>query len=186
MVVCYYESSHLEVAPNNYHVLTIHTLNESLDLILDIIVQVLKFDRAAILLLDGGELRPAAAIGVSTPEARVPAGELGSLHSTASRQTAIRQARESLAAVRHEIDGGTCQSGLVPMHRGGELIGMIEFDKHRTGGSISDDELQTMASFALPAAVAIHDALIHQDVEEWKGHLDRVYHEMEELRDLAD
>ena len=168
------------------HVLTVHTLRETLDVLLDIMVEVLRFDRALILLLEDGEMRPAAAIGVTAPMIRVPAREVGQLRFSGALETTISLVPESMVEVRIDDEKEGFQFGMVPVQREGELIGVIEFDNHRTDGAISDDELQTMSRLALPAAVAIHDALIHQDVDDWKGHLDKVLQEMSELRDRAD
>ena len=168
------------------HVLTIHTLSETLNVLLDIMVEVLRFDRALILLLEDGEMQPVAAIGVTAPRIRVPAREVGQLRFSGALKNAVSLVPKSMVESRIDDEEEGFQFGMVPMLRGGELIGVIEFDNHRTGGAISDDELQTMTRLALPAAVAIHDALIHQDVDDWKGHLDKVFLEMSELRDRAD
>ena len=168
------------------HVLTIHTLSETLDVLLDIMIEVMRFDRVLIFLLENGAMRPAAAIGVTSPRSRVSAGEVGKLRFSGALKKAIGRVPKSKAQVRRDDEEEGFQFGMVPMQRGGELIGAIEFDNHRTGGAISDDELQTMSRLALPAAVAIHDALIHQDVDDWKGHLDKVFQEMSELRGRAE
>jgi DNA-binding response OmpR family regulator len=167
------------------HILTIHTLSETLDVILDIMIEVLGFDRAVILLVDDGEVKPAAASGVTAPKARLPAQEVEQMRFSGALDRTIGQVVESMVDVRSEDEDEGFQFGMVPMQRAGKLIGMIEFDNHRTDGFISDDELQTMSRLALPVAVAIHDALIHQDVDDWKGHLDKVFQEMSELRDSA-
>jgi len=58
---------------------------------------------------------------------------------------------------------------------------MLEADNHRSQRPISDDELATLASLAIQAAIAISDAQSHSDMGNWKSELDDVLKSVDEL-----
>lgn len=154
------------------HLLTYHTLEETLEVVLEVISDVTKLDRAVVYLQNDGALAPAAATGAGGRT--VERDQLARLDRSSAEAEAFRRARESGEPVYFEPPdtSGSTPFALVPIFRGRELLGLIEV----SSGSRRVDEgvLKTLSSFALQAAVAINDAQVQQDAGRWKDQIDEV------------
>ena len=147
----------------NAHLLTYHPLEDTLDLVLEVIDQVMDLDRAVIYMLAEGALKPVAAM--SAPGERVPRETLDQLDPSPE----LRQAFTDLAQNGERRPVATPEGTAVPIVRGDELLSCMVVDKddHQPDAQ----ELRTLSSFALQAAVAINDALVQQDSGEWSAQL---------------
>jgi DNA-binding response OmpR family regulator len=138
------------------HMLTLHPLQETLDLVLEIISGLVDVDRAVVWTLIDDQLK-AAATSIESPEPR---------HSQV-----LETVRQSLRPHRGTLDDETF--AIVPVVREDQLLGLIEVGK--SGGEpIFDQDVRILESFALEAAAAIHDSQIRRDPQEWVGHLDEI------------
>jgi DNA-binding response OmpR family regulator len=148
------------------HLLTFHGLEETLAVVLEVVVQITGVARAVVYLEEEGGLRPAAALRAQggvlqqeelPPRPAEPSGDFA----------AVRQALRPLRLAAEP------PLALVPILRQGALLGLIEVEE-QPGRPLGEDDLRTLASFALQAAVAISDAQVRQDPESWQEQLDEV------------
>lgn len=161
-----------------HHLLTVHTLEETLGVVLEVVSEVLLVERAVLFLDADGDLRPAAAIG---PGSRRPVHDPAALRSLVADPTqgsAIARMRQTRAPVR--VAEGASPIALVPILREAELLGALQVEG-RKDRPLDDEDLRTLNSFALQAAVAIHDARLREDPDAWRDQLDEVLEIEEEL-----
>ncbi|MSS71505.1 MAG: GAF domain-containing protein [Candidatus Latescibacteria bacterium] len=148
------------------HLLTLHSLEETLDLVLKVISEIVEVDRATIYLDSEGSLTPMAAIGFTG----VSAGRAPLEQKTPAHRQALAAAREGRAPVNVPAPDGGPPFAVVPILKGDVLLGLIEVETDDP--PITDDLLQTLARFAVQAAVAINDAQVQQDTSRWQGQID--------------
>ena len=151
------------------HLLTFHSLEETLAVVLEVITSILDLDQAVVYLAAEDGYNPAAAIGL--------VGE--SLEDrSAGRFSGSSPWAQALAAVTVQqvpVETATDHPGaLVPIVREGVVVGLIEVGNPRSGRALAETDLGTLGSFALQAAVAIQDAQVRQDPEAWEDQLDEV------------
>ena len=163
------------------HMFTFHSLEEALNLVLEVIAEIVVLDRAVVFLQVDGKLRPAAAVGLGKPGQMATPEQLGAISIEPVRQAAIQRALDSGCTVNEDTGGGPAFA-VVPIFRDKALLGLIAMDKKDGAPPISEDELRTLESFALEAAVAINDAQIRQDPGAWEDRLDDIL-EMDETVD---
>jgi len=163
------------------HLLEFHTLEEALIVVLEVIADILELDKAVVYLKTDGRLQPAAAIGLDEAGRILGREELQQSTVTPAHQEAfarVQERPEPLAVAEAEPP-----FALVPIIQDENLLGLIEVENERSGHPISEEDLRTLESFALQAAVAIQDAQIRQDPEAWKDKLDEVLELNRELRE---
>ena len=167
------------------HLLTYHSLEETLELVLEIVGQVLGLDRAVVYLAAAGGFRPAAATGVCAAGEKLDSEQLEGFSPTPTHLRAFTEisARRVPVNVTAPADGSLPPFALVPVLRGGDLLGIIEAAVANGGRQVSEAELETLSSFALQAAVAISDAQVRQDPGAWDDQLDEVLEIGGELED---
>lgn len=171
------------------HLLTIHSLDETLKLILEVIGELVRLDAAAIYLRDQAteEVKVAAALSA------LPA--VGALFAeTAKTSTLVADYQESLAKVLAAGEPVVLQGQDVwladQIHKMVQ-VAFLPIKKRKTSlGAIaivrtsdlpfSEANVRTVGSFGMQAAVAIGDSLLQQDLPSLAGVLDEV------LLDLAD
>ena len=157
------------------HMLTVHPLEETLEEVLSVAVEILQLDRAVIHMKDGDMFSAAAGIGASASGSREDGGQLQDLEISDALRQAFEKVEESREPTMEKDSSGHGSTFVVvPILRGNDLLGLLEADNHRARRPISEDELATIASFALQAAIAISDAQSHQDFDSWKQQLDCV------------
>ncbi len=162
------------------HLLTYHTLEETLELVAQVTAEVTRLDRIVIYRFGDDTLVPVAA---TTDGRKVPRQDLDDLDASRSQA-----ALAGVLASRSIVNAGD-GFAIVPIQRGEDLMGLIEIAH---SDEVPDDALQSTASFALQAAVAMNDAQIQQDAGQWKGQiaeilkLDNVIENIEDLDRLAD
>jgi DNA-binding response OmpR family regulator len=146
------------------HLLTFNSLEETLAVVLEVMTSIVPLDQAAVYLKSDGAMKPAAAIGIASktfdPEVSDPAWEKALL--------VVEQEMDPL-----HVDGDSLRA-VIPITRDGMLLGVIEAGNHNTRRAITDADLRTLGSFALQAAVAIRDAQMRLDPDEWRDELDEV------------
>ena len=158
------------------HLLEVHSLEETLAVVLEVISGILDVERIVIHTWTDGRLTPAAAKGVA---AESLSAETDDRSAAPERAEALAKAMEQLAPVRVAGDRSTA---LVPIASKGQFLGLIEVESAQTERGITDADLDTLRSFSLQAAVAIKDALVQLDSAEWQDEVD----ELVELSDEID
>ena len=160
------------------HLLTFHSLEETLAVVLEVTTNILELDQAVVYLAVQGELNPAAAIGLAgeSLEDRNSSRFTGSSPWAQALAAATEQLRPVPMAADHP-------GALVPIVREGTLLGLIEVENPRSGRAITEADLSTLGSFALQAAVAIQDAQVRQDPAAWEDQLDEVLEIEQEISD---
>lgn len=168
------------------HLLTVHSLEETLELILEVITDVLEMDRAVIYLKKEDETKPVAGIGVDGTRSMSTTDQLVGAEITPIQRQAFDTVQATLEPTRvADMEGYSLPSfAVVPILRGDELLGLIEVGKQPPTLPIADEELQTLASFALQSAVAVSDAQAHQNFSIWQDRLDTIMDDVEELDEL--
>jgi CheY-like chemotaxis protein len=168
------------------HLLTVHSLEETLELILDVIAGVLGMDRAIIYLKKEDETKPVAGIGVDGTGSISTTDQLIEVGITPIQQQAFDTVEATLEPTSiANMEGSYLSSfAVVPILRGDELLGLIEVSKQPPTLPIADEELQTLASFALQSAVAVSDAQVHHNFDIWQDRLDTIMGDVEELEEL--
>lgn len=162
------------------HLLTVHTLEETLGLVVQVISEVLGLDRAVIYLYEEvGGMRPVVAIGLRAKGVATTGADLAGLEPGPVHLDAFAQVDRERRPLRVRATGSPLVPpfAVVPVTRGDELLGLIEVDKRWSRQPMSEGELEAVASFALQAAVAIRDAQLQQTYHTWKGQLDEVLRE---------
>jgi DNA-binding response OmpR family regulator len=144
------------------HLLTMHNLKETLDLVLEVIIDIAEVDRAIIYLDSEGAPIPAAALG--------PAGRAHPEPEAPSRRQALAEARKGRRAVNVPAPDDGSPFAVTPILKGDALLGLIAVEKE--GGPIPDDLLRVLERFAVQAAVAINDAQVQQDTSRWQSQIE--------------
>jgi FixJ family two-component response regulator len=157
----------------NQHLLTVHTLEETLSAILEAVQSAIGLERGVIFLPDasGQKLRPVAGMGVSAPEdfaaqealCEVPDAWVREAEAVADQ--ALREGR-----VVERPPGGVA----VPMLRLGERVGALFAQNPFSERPLAAADVQTLASLAAQAAVAVSDARLYGDSEQWRTALDNL------------
>ena len=174
------------------HLLTYHTLDETLNLILEVISEVTELDSIVIHLREGDSFKPAAAIGIAERGLKLTPEQLTDLQPGTDRAGAFSELEEKreFVNVTSPTSSDEVPFALIPILRGNELLGAYEVDNRRNGNEIFEATVYTLASFALQTAVAINDANIQKDAGLWPEQLDEVLsmdmiQEAEQLNELG-
>ena len=157
------------------HLLTIHPLDETLKTVLDVTVDVIGVDNAAIHLLDepGQPLRPVAGTAGEQLEALAARPAHAQVFKEAlDRGEPVNVTEDTVRVGGRDVE--VCPFAAVPILKGGERFGIIEVDRNATGAPMDDDELHTILNFGLKAAVAISDSQLKEDLPSWEVDLDDV------------
>jgi DNA-binding response OmpR family regulator len=146
------------------HLLKYHTLEETLELVLQVVAQLVEIERAAFYLREDDTVRIIAALG--RDGRAIHAEQLAQSSLTSSLTDEFAQLKAGQSVLRAE----KIPRAILPLARGGEVLGILEV----VGPVLGDEELRLLNSFGLQAAVAISDALIQQDMGKWEEQLDEV------------
>ncbi|OGG50696.1 MAG: hypothetical protein A3F84_09715 [Candidatus Handelsmanbacteria bacterium RIFCSPLOWO2_12_FULL_64_10] len=159
----------------NQHLLTVHALEETLHAILEAIQSALGLERVVIFLPDasGKRLEPAAGTGVRAPEDSAPPETLRGISGAWGGEAgiAVEQAFREGRAVEQKAPPG---SVAVPMLRLGETVGVIFAQNPFSGRPLAEEDAQALASLAAQAAVAVSDARLYGNSEQWRTALDNL------------
>lgn len=165
------------------HLLTVHTLEDTLAVVLDVVADVLGLDRATLYLNSEDGLTPAAASGLA-------ATQLDALSPTPLHQQTFAEVQQTRTPtfIGQPATHGVSPFAVVPILRGSDVLGLLQVDLHTQRPPMDETELQTLASFALQAAVAIGDAQIMQNAQQWEEQLDVVdgVEELDEFDDMIE
>ena len=153
------------------HLLTFNSLEETLAVVLEVMTSIVELDQAAVYLKSDDGMKPSAAIGLGSKT-------LGEQASDPAWAQALGEAEERREPVH--MDGDPLRA-LIPIVRDGQMLGVIEVVNRRSHRAITAADLRTLGSFALQAAVAIKDAQVQLNPDEWQDELDEVL----ELDDAA-
>jgi len=164
------------------HMLSINSLEDTLDTVVQVIVEILEHDTVVIHLQEGGDLHPMAAAG-PLGSGR---GQLERLDPGLDLARALDFACQRRESLNVTDPGGPAATpfAVIPLLRGDDLIGVIEVADHLSGEPVSDEDIDILTSFSLQAAAVIHDAQTQQDLGDWKRQLDEVLANVSELDPL--
>ena len=160
------------------HMLKFHSLEETLAVVLEVVVDILELDQAVVYLKSKGALKATAALGLVGEDLDDRDSE--KLAGEAAWAEALATAEGKLSAT---FVSGAHPRALVPIARQSRILGIIDVENPRRDQAITASDLDTLSSFALQAAVAINDAQVRLDPDEWKDQLDEVLELNEELED---
>ena len=170
------------------HLLTIHELEETLQIVLEVIVDVVEVDRAVIHLVNDtdGLLQPVAGVGNDGKEGRVPEHNLQALLNRPVYKQVFGRMLEQGKPVRIKAQRINHQGEIfdvphfaaVPILKGEERLGAIEVDRHVSGHPIGETETETILSFCMQAAIAISDSQMRAEMADWEGDLEDVLDEL--------
>jgi DNA-binding response OmpR family regulator len=161
------------------HLLTFHTLQETLALVLEVVADVFDINKAVVYLMDEGAFKPAAAMGIGAPKELALEASLSQIIVSDSRKAVFKEMIIRRSVLYTEAESASFV--LIPILQGADLLGVIEVDQAGENGSVSEDGILALGSFALQAAVAIRDAQIQQNASQWKNQMDDVMN----LEDLS-
>lgn len=169
------------------HMLSVNSLEETLDLVLQTIADIIEMDKAIIYLLDGDQPKAVAAIGAFTPKTIVPHRQLKQLELTPIHRQAFARVEQTKKPVNIEDPKSKPISpfAVVPILRGDEFLGYIEVANPEGKDPVTSEDVEVIASFALQAAMAISDAQAHGDMGLWKGKLEDVLKDIGQLGDVG-
>ncbi|MBT4140060.1 MAG: response regulator, partial [Candidatus Latescibacteria bacterium] len=154
------------------HLLTFHTLEETLALVLEVISDVLDVNNTVVYLPKEDTFAAVAAMGVFEPKVLVSEDKLPQLEIAASRKDAFDAVITRQEIVQQSVSEPSFV--LVPILRGNNILGVIEVGMGGENGVVSEENILALNSFALQAAVAISDAQIQQNAGQWKDQIDDV------------
>ena len=159
----------------NQHLLTVHTLEETLSAILEAVQSAIGLERAVIFLPDvsGQKLGPAAGTGVSAPEDSASPETLRGVSEAWIREAEV-VAEQALREGRAVERKGPPDSVAVPMLRLGERVGVIFAQNPFSNRPLAEEDVQTLASLTAQAAVAVSDARLYGDSEKWRTALENL------------
>ena len=158
------------------HMLSVNSVEETLELVLQIIADIIEMDKAIVYLLEDGTPRATAAIGAFHPKTIVPQGDLAQLELTPIHHKAFSRVEEVKKPVNIKDTKGKPipPFAVVPILAGDDFLGYIEVANPKSKEPVSSEEVQVVASFALQAAMAISDAQAQGNSDAWKGELEDV------------
>ena len=156
------------------HLLEVHSLEETLAVVLEVVSGIVDVDRIVIHTMVDGRLTPVAATGLAEGLSGVTEDRLAGPERTEALATAVEQLEPVRVA-------GEPSSALVPIARKGQFLGLIEVESARAERGITDADLNTLRSFSLQAAVAIKDAQVQLNPEEWQDEVEELVEIDEEL-----
>ena len=145
----------------------------------------MELDKVIVFMKKEDRLKSVAAIGLDGATAIL--GQEAQEFGLPAYQEAIAGVQERLESV-NVVDGDQ-PFAMVPIIGDKDLLGLIVVEKSSNGQSITAANLRTLGSFALQAAVAIRDALVHEDPSAWEDQLDEVLdleHELDDVQQLDD
>ena len=152
------------------HLLTLHSLEETLALVTEVVSDVIQLDRVVVYVKRGDRMISVAAVGMDLPD---------TLLGQELRQVIAPEYEQALSTVQTRlvpinVEQAESPFALVPILQDDTLLGMIMVDSHKTKEPISSTKLRTLSSFALQAAVAIRDAQVNDNAAVWEEQLEEV------------
>lgn len=158
-------------------------IEETLDLVLQVIGEIIQLEKAVVYLIGDTGPAIAAALGTVKRGQIATRQELQQLTITAIHHSAFKAVSDSGHPMRIEDPVGhpLPPFAIVPILRGKELLGFIEVANPHTRKPLSEDEVEVVASFALQAAMAIQEAQTHGDIDTWRGQLNEVMRDVTQL-----
>ncbi|MDH5525522.1 MAG: response regulator [Desulfobulbaceae bacterium] len=167
------------------HVLTVHPLAETLQVVLEVTLDVIGGDGAAFYLIDPltEEMRltairePNGEVALDLSPYNVAGGMVPSVFVPPLQQREIivlpdPQGITTIASPFPE----PCV--VVPVRRKERLLGAMAVDRRKIGDMFSDDEVRMIQSLVMEAAIAIHDSLMHEQLPALEESLDQILLEM--------
>ena len=167
------------------HLLTLHSLEETLALVTEVVSDLIELDRVIVYVKEGEKMTSVAAVGLELPDSAL-GKEL--------QQTLPSEYQQALITVQDRgepvnIDNSDHPFAILPIMQNESVLGLFVVENNKSKRPISAANLKTVSSFALQAAVAIRDAQVNANSEDWKEQLDEILEldqEMGEAEQLED
>lgn len=147
------------------HMLAVHSMEDTLAMVLEVIGQLISCERVAAYLMRHGQLTAVAASGADL--------------RTDPAVAAVLDEMEAAPA----LIGDDGRRALVPILRNDQLIGTIEL---AAAAAISDADLAMIGRLAPQVAIAIQDAQVRNDPQEWTQELDSLLQSEGEIDMIED
>ena len=163
-----------------HHMLSFRSLEDALELVLEVVSEIVALEQAVVYLQRDGELHAAAALGYFAPGERATPEQLEQIPIAPAQRSVFADVEASGRSVSVEDEA---PGAVVPIRSDDTVLGFIEVLKSAGTDPLAAAELQTLESFALQATMAINDARIRQDPDAWEDQLDEVLELDEELDD---
>ena len=150
------------------HLLTIHPLEETIKMLLDVICQVPTISNCSVYLMRDGALKIEGEVRTFSGGVDVV---VEAIHQAALCQ--VVRKKEWVRILKDEIDG-IIPFAVIPMVYSGSISGavLVEYDGDKDG--IDDDSLETIQGFSQLASIGIRDSLLAVDMPEWETEYDDV------------
>ncbi len=152
------------------HILTIHTVEETLDLLADVICRVVCCEGISIFLQEGEELELAASRFPETVRQLPDDEQLAAIRRQVFQDMSPRLLvdDELPAALRGEVQS----VAVIPMGRGEKMVGVVEVvTVHRR---LTGEETAKLQALATQGAIAVLDARMDDLLPELESSLDRI------------
>ena len=159
------------------HLLTIHPLEETLQLIIDVVHEVSQADSVHILLNDDHGAFELAASNLSEEQKSIRQGEKTPklwmqqlLQTVTVGQAPALLEGEKLGTLQQEM---SCIV-LAPILRSEKQLGLLLIARVEAGKKYDEEQLHILSNFAMQAGVAIQDSRMHFSLDELGNSLDQV------------
>lgn len=170
-----------------HHLLEVHTLEDSLKVVMEVIQEVVDVDAVVVHLGESSDLLvPKLGLGLQGKEQWLEEKDLTDLVHRPVHQQVFSKAIEQKTSVR--IKGGgirigaevfdVCAFVAIPILKGSTCFGIIEIDRHVTNASILQSEADMVNSFVMQAAIAIQDSQLQTDLTSLDVTLDDVLNDL--------
>jgi FixJ family two-component response regulator len=163
----------------NQHLLTIHDLQDTLQVILSVICEVIDGEQALIYSPDqDNHLKVMAVVGYAEFGEGLCALDAAGNHNVdfaiasevfASRKSTIIQSRSAGEALCYLYS-----RAFLPVIKDDQCLAVLEVRKSSAGDDISPANVKTIDQYLTPIAIAINDSLIEKDLPAWDVELDDV------------
>lgn len=160
-----------------HHLMSFHSMEETLQLIVDVVREASRADAVRILLADGhGAFELAASSlsgerqGIGREEKTPATWLLPYLEEVSASKKPMRLAADELG----ELQAGAGSICLAPILRNERQLGILETVTVEGDAEDNEEQLQILANFALQAGVAIQDARLHSSLDDLGSSLDRI------------
>lgn len=155
----------------NQLLLTVYTLEETLSTVLEAVQGALGVERMVIFLSDASGQNPeaVAGAGVQAPGDLVSSEALCKLSAPWLEEAKLAARRAFLEGRVISVEGpsGRC-SATVPILRLGEAMGAVIVQNPFSSRPLAEEDVEKLANLMAIAAVAISDAWLYGDSEQWK------------------
>lgn len=158
------------------HMLTVHTPEETMAHLLDVVNDTVGVERGCLYLVEEGRLRLrcARAGGAALDTESISVG---------SRRESLQRVLRSKSALR--LADAHPPFAVAPILQGEKLMGLILVDSPEGQEALTGDQVSILASLCRAGAAALHDAQTQNDLGSWRSELRGVLDSAADMEDVA-